>query len=232
MKKYFEILSQCPLFYGMDESDMDSILRCLGGKITFISKGDPVFLEGDPANVVGIVLSGSVQGVQDDYYGNRSVLSILQPGDSFGEAFSCADLAFMPISVIALKDSEILLLNCKRVLTTCSHVCHFHNLLINNLMKELANKNLILSQKIRYMSQKTTEAKLMAYLSDHAKMQGRAEFMIPCDRQTLADYLGVERSAMSTVISNLKKRGQIDTKGSWFSLKIKKSLSGAQKQKS
>lgn len=223
MQKYWKVLSGCPLFYGIDESDLNIMLGCLGGKIVFISKGDPVFLEGDPANLVGVVLSGAVQGVQDDYYGNRSVLSIWQPGDSFGEAFSCASLESMPISVIALKDSELLLLDCKRVLTTCSHACHFHNLLVNNLMKELANKNLALSQKIRYMSQKTTKEKLMSYLSDQAKTQGCAEFAIPCDRQTLADYLGVERSAMSAVISNLKRSGQIDTKGSWFCLKNKNS---------
>lgn len=218
MKKYWKVLSECPLFHGIDVTELDSMIECLKGKITTFSKGDPIFLEGDPANLVGIVLSGAVQGVRDDYYGNRSVFSILQPGETFGEVFSCASLESMPISVIALKDSEVLLLDCKRVLTTCTNACHFHSLLISNLMKELANKNLTLSKKIRYMSQKTTKDKLMAYLLDQAKMFGNAEFFIPCDRQTLADYLGVERSAMSAEISKLKRSGQIDTKGSWFRL--------------
>ncbi len=224
MQKYFETLSKCSLFHGINPSDMESMLGCLGGKIIAISKRDPIFLEGDPANLVGVVLSGIMQSVQEDYYGNRSVLSILQPGDSFGEAFSCASLESMPISVIAQKDSEVLLLNCKRILSTCTQACHFHRLLINNLIKELANKNLSLSKKIRYMSKKNTKSKLMAYLSDQAKTQGSAEFVIPCDRQTLADYLGVERSAMSAEISKLKKSGYIDTKGSWFCLKSENTL--------
>jgi CRP-like cAMP-binding protein len=156
--------------------------------------------------------------VQDDYYGNRSVLTILQPGELFAEAFSFAGLGAMPVSVIAIKDSNVLLLDCKHVLTSCSNSCRFHSLLLKNLLQEMAQKNLALSQKIRYMSQKTTKEKLMAYLLDQAKQQGSSEFIIPFDRQALADYLGVERSAMSAEISKLKRSGRIDTKGAWFCL--------------
>lgn len=142
MEKYFSILSRCPLFQGIGQEDLKAMLGCLGAKFTSVSKGDPVFLEGDPAQLVGVVLSGGVQVVQDDYYGNRSVLSILQPGESFGEAFSCAGLDGMPVSVFAIKDSEVLLLNCQRVLTLCAHTCHFHSLLIQNILKGLAQKKL------------------------------------------------------------------------------------------
>ena len=219
MENSFLILTRCPLFQGIGQEDLKAMLGCLGAKFTSVSKGEPVFLEGDPAQLVGVVLSGGVQVVQDDYYGNRSVLSILQPGDSFGEAFSCAGLDHMPVSVFAVRDSEVLFLNCQRVLTLCSRTCHFHSLLIQNILKGLAQKNLAFTQKVRYMSQKTTRDKLLAYLFDQAKQQGSAEFVIPCDRQALADYLGVERTAMSTEIGKLKKAGLLDTKGSWFRLK-------------
>ena len=199
MEKYFSILSQCPLFHEIGQEDLKAMMACLGAKLIAISKGNPVFLEGEPAQLVGVVLSGGVQVVQDDYYGNRSVLSMLQPGESFGEAFSCAGL--------------------ERILTMCSHTCHFHSLLIQNILKGLAQKNLAFTQKVRYMSQKTTKEKLLAYLLDQAKQQGSAEFVIPCERQALADYLGVERTAMSAEISKLKKAGLLDTKGSWFCLK-------------
>ena len=124
----------------------------------------------------------------------------------------------MPVSVIAVKDSAVLLLDCRRVLTSCSNSCHFHNRLMKNLLQGMAQKNLALSQKIRYMSQKSTKEKLMAYFLDQAKQHGSTEFVIPYNRQALADYLGVERSAMSAEISKLKNSGQIDTKGSWFSI--------------
>lgn len=217
--KYFTVLSQCPLFYGIGQEDMKTMLECLNANVKSAFKGEPIFLEGDPAQLVGIVLSGCVQVIQDDYYGNRSVLSILQPGDSFGEVFSCAGLGHMPVSVLALKDSEVLLLEYQRILTLCSHTCHFHSRLIQNILKGLAHKNLAFTQKVRYMSQKTTRDKILTYLVDQAKQQGSEEFVIPCDRQALADYLGVERTAMSTEISKLKKAGVLDTKGSWFCLK-------------
>ena len=188
----------------------------MDGKTISVPKGNPVFLEGAPARFVGIVLSGTLQVVREDYYGNRSILTILQPGELFAEAFSFAGLETMPVSVFAVKDSEVLLLDCRRILTTCSDSCHFHTLLMQNLLKGMAKKNLVLSQKIRYMSQKTTKEKLMTFLLDQAKQHGTTEFVIPYDRQALADYLGVERSAMSAEISKLKKSGQIDTKGSWF----------------
>ncbi|MDD6237577.1 MAG: Crp/Fnr family transcriptional regulator [Clostridiales bacterium] len=216
MENYLEMLSQCPLFDGIDQSALNSLIKCMDGKTISVPKGNPVFLEGAPARFVGIVLSGTLQVVREDYYGNRSILTILQPGELFAEAFSFAGLETMPVSVFAVKDSEVLLLDCRRILTTCSDSCHFHTLLMQNLLKGMAKKNLVLSQKIRYMSQKTTKEKLMTFLLDQAKQHGTTEFVIPYDRQALADYLGVERSAMSAEISKLKKSGQIDTKGSWF----------------
>ena len=182
MEKYFEILSQCPLFQG-------------------------------------VVLLGTVQVVQEDYYGNRSVMTVLQPGESFAEVFSCAGFEVMPVSVMAVTDSEVLLLDCRCVLTTCSRSCHFHSLLMKNMLAGMAQKTLSLTQNIQYMSKRTTREKLMAYLSNQAKQQGSKEFVIPHNRQSLADYLGVERSAMSAEISKLKKAGKIDTHGSWFCLK-------------
>ncbi|MGN0243486.1 MAG: Crp/Fnr family transcriptional regulator [Lachnospiraceae bacterium] len=219
MKNDFEILSQCPLFNDIERSDINSMIACLDGRAINVQKGTPVFLEGDSVQFVGIVLSGVVQVIREDYYGNRSVMAILQPGALFAEVFSCAGLETMPVSVIALTDSNVLLLDCRRVFTLCSNSCHFHSTLIKNLLQEIAQKNLALTQKIRYMSQKTTKDKLMAYLLDQAKQQESTEFVIPHDRQSLADYLGVERSAMSAEISKLKKAGRIDTHGSWFCLK-------------
>ena len=216
MEEYFDILSQCPLFSGISRQEMGLMLNCLGGKITCIAKGKPVFLEGNPARFVGVVLSGTVQIVRDDYYGNRSVLTVVSPGGLFGEAFACAGVETLPVSAIALQNCAVLLLDCKRVLTGCSNACPFHSRLVRNLLQGIAQKNLMLTSKIRSMSQKTTQEKLMEFLLEQAKQHDSAEFVIPYDRQALADYLGVERSAMSAEISKLKKAGRIDCSGSRF----------------
>ena len=175
-----------------------------------------MFLEGEPAAFVGVVLSGKVQILRTDFYGNRSVLTVVSPGGLFAEAFACAGVETLPVSAMALESAGVLLLDCKRVLTSCPNACPFHKKLVQNLLRGIAQKNLILTQKIRCMSRKTTQEKLMEFLLEQAKQHGSAEFVIPYDRQALADYLGVERSAMSAEISKLKKAGRIDCSGSRF----------------
>lgn len=216
MEEYFEVLTRCPLFTGITTSELLEMLRCMDGKILWVAKGSPVFLEGDPAKFVGVVLSGSVQVVRDDFYGNRSVLTAVAPGGLFAEAFACAGLETLPVSVIAQQESAVLLLDCEKVLSGCSDACAFHSLLVQNLLRGISQKNLALTRKIRCMSRKTTREKLMEYLLAQAKQCGSGEFTIPFDRQALADYLGVERSAMSAEIGKLKKEGLLDTKGSAF----------------
>ena len=218
MEKYSALLSSAPLFSGIDPGDLQAMLQCLSARVLTAAKDDPVFLEGDPAGFVGLVLEGIVQVVRDDFYGNRSVLTHAQPGDIFAEAYACAGVETMPVSGYALSDCTWMRLDCRKMLTICSNSCTFHNRLVKNLLGLTAQKNLQLSAKIQFMSQKTTQAKLMAYLSQQAKIQGSAAFTIPFQRQALADYLGVDRSAMSAEISKLRQNGVLECKGNWFHL--------------
>ena len=218
MDTYFDLLAKSTLFTGISREDLHTMLTCLGARIVDVAKGEPVFLEGDPAGFLGIVLEGSVQIVREDYFGNRSILHQSMPGDIFAEAFSFTGLETIPVSGYAVKPSKVMMLTCRRMMTVCANACGFHNTLVKNLLQLVSRKNLMLSEKIRYMSQKTTRDKLMAYLSDQAKQANSPEFTIPFDRQGLADYLGVERSAMSAEISRLSKDGAIETKGSKFRL--------------
>ncbi len=218
MEKYYPILLASPLFHGIERDELSSMLGCLGGKIADFSKNDPIFLEGDPAGFLGLVLEGSVQIVRNDFDGSRSILTHSEPGDLFAEAYACANVETMPVSGFAVKDSRILLLSCQKMLTVCTCACSFHNRLVKNLLTVVAQRNLSLSSKISVMSQKTTKEKLLAYLMEQAKKAGSPEFTIPFDRQGLADYLGVERSAMSAELSKLRKAGVLDCKGSHFHL--------------
>lgn len=218
MEQYFERLSRCQLFHGIEPEHMSDMLSCLGGKVVSITKGSTLFLEGDPARYVGIVLEGMVQIVRDDYYGNRSILAVVSPGELFAEVFSCAGLDTMPVSVVALTSGSVLLMDCKRMLQSCPNTCPFHSRLISNLLRGMARKNLMLTQKIRHMTQRTTRDKLMEFLLDQAKQNKSSEFVIPYDRQALADYLGVERSAMSAEIGKMRREGLIESNGSKFRL--------------
>ena len=219
MEQYFDLLLKNPLFSGIQKEDLRSLLGCLSARVTSFSKGTPVFLEGDPAGAIGFVLEGAVEIVHDDFYGNRSLLTVAEAGELFGEAYACSAIEAMPVSAYASRDTKLLWLECRKMLTVCSNACGFHGMLIQNLLQVVARKNLLLGQKIRVMSQKTTRDKLMLYLLEQAKQKGSSEFTIPLSRQALADYLGVERSAMSAELGKLRNQGVLESKGSWFLLK-------------
>jgi CRP-like cAMP-binding protein len=171
---------------------------------------------------VGIVLSGSAFVLQEDYWGNRNILSNIGVGGIFGESFSCAEAAALPVSVIAKEDSVILLINVKKILTICSTACAFHTSLIMNLMRILANKNRYLTRKIEHITKKTTREKVLSFLSECAVQGGKNTFEIEFNRQELADYLSVERSALSAVLSKMKEEGIIDYYKNTFRLTDKK----------
>ena len=218
MKKYFEILRKCPLFNDIKDSDLNALLSCLGARVTSFDKKYTIFSEGSPAKYVGIVLSGSAHIVKTDYYGNRSIVSALGPSQLIGESFACADVSELPISVIANEPSDIMLIECYRILHSCSNSCTFHQQMIFNLMRNLAVMNIAFHQKIEITSKRSTREKLLAYLMQEAERQGSNRFKIPFDRQELADYLEVERSGLSAEISKLRREGVLESEKNYFKL--------------
>lgn len=218
MEKYYDILSTCPLFEKVGRQNYEKMLRCFGAKVIAVRKNNAVFHEGQSATKVGIVLTGAVQTVQDDYLGNRFILSMAGPGQLFAEGFACAGVEALPVSIVASTDSQVMLIDCSHIMTLCHNVCAFHNQMIRNMLHSVAQSNLQLNQKIEILSKRTTREKVMAYLLSEAKIQGSDDFTIPYDRQELADYLGVERSAMSAVIGKLRDDGFIQVNRRHFQL--------------
>jgi len=218
MKKYLEILKKCALFEGIGEETLLQMLYCLGAKIEFFDKKYTIIAEGTPAKHIGIVLSGAAHVVQVDYYGNRSLLSSVERGQVFAEAFSCAEAEHVPVSVVASEPCEIMLIECAHILHTCENNCGFHNKLIYNLMKDLARKTIMFHQRIEITSKRTTRERLMTYLMIYAKSVGKSSFDIPFDRQELADYLEVDRSGLSAEISKLRAEGILESSKRHFKL--------------
>ena len=207
MENNFEILKFTPLFRGIGETDLQPLLSCLGAKALRYKKGKTVFLSGERIERFGIVLSGQVQVVKDDYYGNRSILAHIDPGNLFGESFANGEIKTLPVSVIATAESELLFVDCHRLATPCSRACAFHSRLIQNMLRIVSMKNVALTQKIEFTSKRTTREKLLAYLSSEAQKVGSSHFHIPFNRQELADYLFVDRSAMSAELGKLRDDG-------------------------
>ena len=218
MKKYLEILKKCPLFFEIEDDKLLTMLNCLGARVVSFDKKYTIFAEGTPAKYIGIMLSGTAQIIQIDFYGNRSILSEISPSEVFAEAFACAEVGTIPVSVIANESCEVMLINCDHILHTCSNNCGFHQQLIFNLMKDLAVKTLMFHQKIEVTSKRSTREKLMTYLMLQAKKSGSNSFDIPFDRQELADYLEVERSGLSVEIGKLRQEGVLESRKNHFKL--------------
>lgn len=218
MKDYFDILRECPLFDRIGDESLKEMLGCLNAKECSYKKGDVVFAEGDKAKYLGIVLEGSVQLVRVDYYGNRSILTNIEPPQLFGEAFACAGLKSLPVDAVAATDTRILLLDAQRIARPCGNACPCHGQTILNLLHIVAKKNLVLHQKIEITSKRSTREKLMTYLLLQAKNAKSHTFTVPYDRQELADYLEVDRSGLSAEISKLRNEKVLECRRSTFTL--------------
>jgi len=218
MKNHENILSTCPLFENIGADDLKKMLVCFGAKVGTYDKKYTIIAEGNPAKYIGIVLDGSVQMIRVDYYGNRSIIAEVGPGELFGEAFACAGVDAVPVTVVANEASEIMLIDSNHILHTCENNCGFHQQIIYNLMKTLAVKTLAYHRKLEITSKRTTRDKLMTYLMLCSEKERSASFEIPFDRQELSDYLEVERSGLSAEIGKLKKEGIIECEKNRFTL--------------
>lgn len=219
MDKYLNILKNVSLFENIEKQDISSLLVCLAAKVSSYKQKEAIFIAGDKADYIGIVLCGKVQIVKEDFYGNKNILAITQSGELFGEAFACSDIKIVPVSVFACEDCEIMFMDYRRIITMCPKTCSFHSSLIFNMLRILANKNIMLNQKIEIASKRTTKEKLLAFLSSEAKKAGSNSFSIPFDRQELADFLFVDRSAMSSELCKLRDSGMIEFNKNRFVLK-------------
>ena len=220
MKKYLSILRSSPFFKDLSDSEILSILHCVNA-VTISRKRDSyIFRAGDATEVMGLVVSGCALVIQEDFWGHRNILSKCHVGDFFGEPYAASPGAVLNVSVVADEDCEIIFLNVQRLLVTCPTACGHHQKLIRNLVGVLANKILILNDKITHVGKRMTRDKLLSYLSAESIRHSSLSFDIPFDRQQLADYLCIDRAAMSAEISKLQKEGFIKTNRNHFELTV------------
>ena len=211
-------LTETALFQGASPQEIAEMLRCLVAERRRFAKGEQIYRTGDVVASLGMVLSGSVLVERVDLWGNVTVLDSIGPGHIFAEAYACACGEPLMVDVAAAGPAEVLFLNMDRVLRTCPHACAHHNQLVRNLLTISAQKNLNLSRKIFHTSAKSIRGRLLAYLSDQAIRSGGRSFAIPFDRQQLADYLNVDRSALSHELGKMQREGLLRVRKNRFDL--------------
>ncbi|MDR3121033.1 MAG: Crp/Fnr family transcriptional regulator [Clostridiales bacterium] len=199
------------------------MLDCLGARLCAYAKDETIYFAGDTVAEIGLAVSGRLHLVKDDIWGNTSLVAEVTPPELFAEAVVCGNLGKIPVSVIAKEESEVLFIDYKRVVTSCSSACVFHSKLIRNMISILALKNIMMAAKMEHITKRTTKEKLLSYLAEQARQKGGKAFDIPFNRQELADYLSVERSALSAEMSKLKAGGVMDYRKNHFEMLIETS---------
>jgi len=218
MRQHLPVIKNATLFAGIKEEEILPMLDCLSATVAKYKKQQFIFREGEPVRNTGLLLSGMIHVIKEDFWGNRTILTEIKPGQLFAETYACMQSEPMESSVMAVEECHVMWLNCRKIITVCSSNCVFHNRLIGNLLRILAGKNLALTRKMEHLTKRTTREKLLSYLSEQAQLKESSEFDIPFNRQQLADYLSVDRSAMSSELGRMKKDGLLDFSKNHFIL--------------
>ncbi len=218
MEEFVPVLKRTKLFSGVGDDDIKAMLSCLGARLLTYKKGEYVLRQGEHLSDILVLAEGSLHIQRDDYWGNRSILGHIGVGEIFGEAYVAPESGTLLNDVIAVEDSSVYFFDVNRVISTCTSACRFHTMVVQNLFYAISDKNRGLVQKLDHMSRRTTREKLLAYLSEEAQRQNSASITIPFNRQQLADYLSVDRSAMSNELSKMRDEGLLEFEKNRFRL--------------
>lgn len=218
MEKYISLLKNTNMFQGMHEKEISAILHCLSARTVNYKKNEFILRSGEQVHTVGMVLVGLVLIANEDVWGNRNIISEISPGMIYAESYACLSSVPAEISVIACEDTTVMLFDISNILTVCPSACIYHTRLIQNLLSIIASKNMLLTKKMDYLTKKTIREKLLSYLSSESLKAGQRTFTIPFNRQELADYLCIDRSALSNEISKLQKDEILICKKNKFTL--------------
>lgn len=218
MKKYVSTLKRTKLFEGLENEEIISMLSCLGAKLITYKKGEYVLRQGEYLSNVFILVEGNLHIQNDDYWGNHSILRQISPGEMFGESYIAPESGALLNDVVAITDSTVIFFDLKKILTACSSACKFHTMVVQNMFFAISEKNRKLVQKMGHISKRTTREKLISFLSEEAKKHNSSNFTIPFNRQQLADFLSVDRSAMSKELCKMRDEGLLEFDRNFFEL--------------
>lgn len=210
MNQLINVLTKSSLFDGINPRDFKAMLSCVGYHLSSYKKGENISLEDEHISHIGIILSGAVDMIKEDVWGNKTILVRMRAGELFGETFACGSDNLSVVTFSVPEDAQILFMPFRRVMRTCTAACEFHHRMTENMVQIIANKNRDLMRKVEIISKRTLREKILAYLSVQAQAQNSRYIELPLGRIELADYLCSDRSALTRELANMKKDGLID----------------------
>ncbi len=218
MDRYIAEIVKNPLFYGIDNADMKAMLGCMQAFVKPYKKGQYIIFEEDDVTNIGIILSGNIDMIKEDIWGNKTTLVRMGERELFGETFTCGSDSNSVVTFYTSTDALILFIPFERVMHVCSMKCIFHHRMIENMVSMIAAKNRQLMEKVEVVSKKTLREKILAYLSQQAQEKCSRCFEVPLGRLEMADYLCTDRSALTRELSKMRDEGIIDYNKNVFKL--------------
>lgn len=222
--KQLDILNSCALFKNISKEELISLLPCLKPQVTDYEEGTIIFTHGSKINYIYVLLEGKIEIAKENFAGQKNIVSLLAPGQLFGEGVVCTSHRISPVSATALTPSKLLLIPYERIIISCEHNCSFHHSIIYNMMRLLGEKNYHLNTKMDLLLLKGMREKLVTYLLSEAQLRDSHSFTIPLNRNQLADYLNVSRPSMCRELGRMKEERLIDYYQNSFKLLNIKSL--------
>jgi len=205
-----KVLMTSPLFKGILEEELTSMLACLQPKKYSYKKNSYITLEGEKFHGLGILLTGEGAVIKENAAGNRNIMTILGVGDVFGEMIAFSENAYWPASVFAQTDCSAIFLPSDKIIGECSTICPGHTQLIKNFLLILSQKALLLNRKVQYLTLSTMRSKISTYLLEQHHRTRTTFFHLPLRRNDLADFLNVSRTGLSREMGRMRDEGLIE----------------------
>jgi CRP-like cAMP-binding protein len=219
VEKWLPVLRDCGIFQGLADPDILDLVPCFQPAIRSYARDDVIARVDDPQDSIGIVLEGEIMVQKEDYAGNRLIIGTFGPSEIFGEVAAFAGVGAWPNMVVANTKCQVFFLPVEKFTHPCSKICDAHQLLIENMLRIVARKALIMNNRISYLKIRSMREKLAAYLYEQYRIAGSRTFTIPMNREQLADYLNVSRPSMSRELGRIRDEGVIDFYRSSFTIK-------------
>ncbi len=209
MKKYMEIVSEVSLFQGIDRDSIEAMLNCLKPRVYSYKKSDFIVTSGDHYESVGIILKGTATVSKENAAGNRIFMTLLKKGDIFGEIVAFSTLTTWPATVQAQEVCDVLFLPRGKIVGDCEKMCSWHRILIQNFLRIISERAMLLNKKVEYLTIKSMRGKICTYLLEEYNRTGDKNINLPLNRNELADFLNVSRPSMSREMGKMRDEGLI-----------------------
>ncbi|MBD8048496.1 MAG: Crp/Fnr family transcriptional regulator [Clostridium argentinense] len=216
--QYINIIKKSPLFHGLKEEEIFYMLKCLTTRIQSYDKNESIVNSGEPINSFGIILEGEATILKENAEGNRVIISIVKKGDLFGEMLVFSSRKLWPVTVRVQNSCKVLFLTNSDLITRCGKMCPWHNAMLQNFIRVISDKALILNKKVEYLSIKSIRGKFASYLLDQYENTKSNTIILPLKRNDLAEFLNVSRPSLSREICQMRDDGVIDFHLSTFKI--------------